>query len=125
MSRSATTTRRIVLGAAALALPLPAFAHHSASMFDREKPLTLSGEVKSFQWTNPHTWIQVVVRRNGKLEEWSIEGQSPNTLSRKGWRKNTFVPGQKVTIKTAPMRDGSHAGLFMSATFADGRVLTA
>src|SRR6478736_7045110 len=61
----------------------PAFAHHSFAMFDNQKNVTLEGTVKEFQWTNPHSWIQLVVKdASGKEDEWSIEGGSPNGLSR-------------------------------------------
>ena len=104
----------------------PVGAHHSAAMFDSQKTVELSGTVKEFQWTNPHVWIQVNVDKNGApggKEEWSVEGGSPNTLSRNGWRKSTFTPGAKVTIRVNPMRDGTHAGNFVGAKFADGTTL--
>jgi hypothetical protein len=53
--------RRIAAVLAALALCTTASAHHSFSMFDRERTLVISGVVKEFQWTNPHTWIQLTV----------------------------------------------------------------
>jgi hypothetical protein len=93
-------------------------------MFDRSKERVLTGTIREFQWTNPHLWIQVSVRApGGAAEEWSIEGQSPNTLSRKGWKRTSFKPGDKVSIRVYPMRDGSKAGLFVGAILADGHVL--
>ena len=63
-------------------------AHHSFAMFDNQKDVTIEGTVKSFQWTNPHTWIQLMVKdANGTEAEWSLEGQSPNGLVRQGWQK--------------------------------------
>ena len=59
----------------------------------------------------------------GAKEEWSFEGGSPNTLSRQGWKKSTFAPGAQVTIRFNPMRDGTHAGQFVAAKFADGKTL--
>src|SRR5688572_11149302 len=60
-------------------------AHHSDAMFEREKVLELSGTVKEFQFTNPHTWIQVDVKdEKGELTEWSLEWGSPNQLGRQG-----------------------------------------
>ena len=98
-------------------------AHHSAAMFDNTKVLELSGTVKEMQWTNPHIWIQVYVQKAGAREEWSIEGGGPNTLSRQGWRPTSFKPGAAVTIRINPMRDGTSAGLFVGAKFADGSTL--
>ena len=101
-------------------------AHHSAAMFDDSRVVELKGVVKELQWTNPHIWIQVNVDKAGAAgtkEEWSFEGGSPNSLSRSGWKKTSFVPGQKVTIRFNPMRDGTHAGQFVAAKFEDGTTL--
>jgi len=99
-------------------------AHHSAAMFDDSKVLELKGTIKELQWANPHIWIQVVVEQDGKKTEWSLEGGSPNTLSRSGWRATTFKPGDVVTVRFNPMKDGSAAGQFIGAKFdADGKIV--
>jgi hypothetical protein len=101
-------------------------AHHSSVMFDDKKTIELSGTVKEFQWKNPHVWIQVMVKvADGTTKEWSVEGGGPNSLSRDGWRPTTFRPGEAVTLKVHPMRDGSAAGNFIGAKWADGRTLGA
>jgi hypothetical protein len=113
-----------LLAAVVLSLAAPLLAHHSGAMFDNQKTVELTGTVKEFQWTNPHIWIQIE-RQNpaGAKEEWSVEGGSPNSLSRNGWRKSTFTPGAAVSIRINPMRDGSHAGNFVGAKFADGKTI--
>jgi Family of unknown function (DUF6152) len=99
-------------------------AHHSAAMFDDAKLLELTGVVKEMQWANPHIWIQLVVDDNGAKKEWSLEGGSPNTLSRRGWRSTTFKAGDVVTVRLNPMKDGTAAGLFVGAKFAsDGHTI--
>jgi hypothetical protein len=98
-------------------------AHHSFAMFDSAKETVLDGTIKEFQWTNPHTWIQIVVKEGGKDVEYSIEANSPNILSRRGWSKASFNPGDRVKLKVHPMKDGSKGGSFLSAEFADGRKL--
>ena len=99
-------------------------AHHSAAMFDSDKVIEITGTVKEFQWKNPHVWIQVNVKSaDGTVKEWSVEGGGPNSLSRNGWRPSTFKPGDEVTLRVHPMRDGSPAGTFMSAKWSDGRTL--
>ena len=104
--------------------PALAGAHHSTAMFERDARVTLTGVIKEFQWTNPHSWIQVVAPGpDGKPAEWSIECSSPNTLSRQGWKPSTFKPGDKVVVVANPMKDGTHAGLLITVTLADGRVL--
>jgi len=108
-----------LLVATGLVLAVPTLlAHHSATMFDDTKVLELKGVVKELQWANPHIWIQVVVDDHGTKKEWSLEGGSPNTLSRRGWRSTTFKPGDVVTVRLNPMKDGTAAGLFIGARFA-------
>lgn len=99
-----------------------ALAHHSGAMFDDQKSTTLTGSVKAFQWTNPHCWIQLLVR-DGKegTSEWSVEMGSPTQLMHAGWKPRAVQAGDKITVTVHPMRDGSTAGLIVSATFADGR----
>jgi uncharacterized protein DUF6152 len=105
------------------ALAAPALAHHSFAMFDSSKTMTLVGTVKEFQWTNPHTWIQVNVPTNGKVVEWSIEGGSPNGLARRGWKSTIMKPGDKITVVIAPMKDGSNGGSLKTVTLPDGKTL--
>ena len=101
-----------------------ALAHHSAAMFDNQKVKELTGTIKEFQWKNPHVWIQVYVQNSaGVKEEWSIEGGGPNSLSRQGWRPTTFKPGDAVSMKVNPMKDGSTGGQFVGAKLADGKTI--
>lgn len=102
----------------------PVFAHHSFAMFDRTRDVQIAGTVKMFQWTNPHSWLQLVTSEAGQPpREYSIELGSPNTLSRSGWRMTSFKPGDRVTVMIHPMRDGSPGGAFVSALDAQGRPL--
>ncbi len=101
----------------------PVAAHHSAAMFDEGKVIELKGTIKEMQWKNPHIWIQVLVPDKGATTEWSLEGGSPNSLSRNGWKSTTFKPGDAVTVKLNPMRDGSPGGMFIGAKFEDGHTV--
>ena len=107
--------------AVALLGSLQARAHHSAAIFDDQKSITLVGTVKSFQWTNPHCWIQVLVPGEPDAVEWSVEMGSPSQLYNSGWKPKTIKPGERITVKVHPSRDGKSAGLFISATNADGK----
>ena len=90
-------------------------------MFDKDKEVTLVGEVKEFQWTNPHVWLQLVTQDEASQSvEWSIEMASVNILAREGWKKTSFKPGDKVTVVVHPLRDGSHGGAMIRATTAAG-----
>ena len=87
-----------------------ALAHHSYAMFEKRE-IKLQGTVKEFQWTNPHIFLQLLVPdAAGKTIEWSVEGDGPGALARRGWKFNTLKAGDKVTVGVAPLRDGSHAG---------------
>jgi len=122
MTRSMTAALAVAAG---LSLGAgPALAHHSFAMFDREHPKTLVGAIKEFQWTNPHSWIQIEAPDDkGVVKEWSIESNSTGTLSRQGWRPGTFKPGDKVTVRMFPMKDGSAGGTFVGAILANGQTL--
>jgi hypothetical protein len=102
----------------------PVFAHHSGAEFDSDRTIELTGTIKEFQFKNPHTWIQIVVE-DGKAQpvEWSLEWGAPNQLGRQGYRPSTFPPGAKVTVRLHPMRNGSPAGGFIAAKFADGKTI--
>jgi len=101
-----------------------ATAHHSFAPFNMEAEKTISGTIKKFDWTNPHTWIWMdVANDTGGVDTWGIEGMSPNYLGRRGWSKNSLKPGDKVTIVIRPLRDGTPGGMFVRATLADGSEL--
>ena len=112
---------RVSAVAAALAVvsaaAIPAQAHHSFAMFDSTKNMTLEGTIKEFQWTNPHSWIQIVVKdASGKDTEWSIEGGSPNGLARAGWKRTSLKPGDKAVLVTHPLKDGTPGGSLVSVS---------
>lgn len=101
-----------------------AFAHHSFAMFDRTKETTLVGVVEEFQWTNPHSWIELnVTNPDGTVDKWSIELNSPNNLARQGWHSTSVKPGDKISVIVWPLRSGEKGGLFMSLTLPNGQVL--
>jgi Family of unknown function (DUF6152) len=115
--------KNTLLAALATLVGSTAMAHHSAAMFDHSKTVTLTGTVKEFQYTNPHSWLQVMVTgADGKAVEWGFESEGPSTLMRAGIRAGTFKAGDKVTVLANPMRDGRPAGALLSVTMADGKV---
>ena len=102
---------------------VPALAHHSFAMFDQRKVMTLEGTVHEFQWTNPHSFIELDVTTAGKVRRWSIELNSPNNLTRQGWRRGSLRAGEQISVRIAPLRNGQPGGLFLDLRKADGRVL--
>ena len=116
------SSRRLAVLAALLS-GASASGHHSGAMFDAQKTLTLEGAVKSFQWSNPHCWIQLWVPMPSGTVEWSIEMGSTTELYRSGWRPGTLKAGDRVTVQVHPVRDQSPGGAFVSAAGADGKPL--
>ncbi|HVY80159.1 MAG TPA: DUF6152 family protein [Steroidobacteraceae bacterium] len=115
---------RLVMVLALAGMALPVFAHHSFAMFDREKEVTLVGTVREFQWTNPHAFIEMdVPDASGTIQKWSIELNSPNNLTRQGWRSSMLKPGDKISVTMNPLRDGKRGGLFVSVVLPDGKVI--
>ena len=111
-------------GAGAALAAAPAFAHHSTAMFDMDHEVSISGTVKDFQWTQPHTWITFEVpNASGGADEYGIEGMSPSWLGRNGWDKHTLKPGDKVTLSIHPLKDGRRGGFDASVKFPDGKVM--
>ncbi len=101
-----------------------AYAHHSFAMFDRSREITTPATVTQFQWTNPHSWLEVDVRNaKGGTDHWSIECNSPNNLSREGWKSSSVKPGDKITITFWPLKSGEKGGLFLSLKQANGQML--
>ena len=100
-----------------VAVAVPAVAHHSAAMFDEKKEVTVTGVVKEFQYTNPHSWLLVDVKgADGKVTTWGFEAEGPSTMMRAGIRRSDFAPGTPITITGHPMRDGRPAAAWTKAT---------
>jgi hypothetical protein len=108
----------LVLGGAIAAGP--ASAHHSFAMFDNTTSLTMAGTVVSWDWTNPHSFLQVMAEG----QHWDLEAASPSMLSRAGMTRNSLKPGDKVTVKMHPLRDKSLGGSLQSVVLADGKTLS-
>jgi hypothetical protein len=112
-----TTLAGVVLGL----LSAPVIAHHSQAMFDQDTTLERQAAVVEFQWTNPHSWLEVMITDDqGQSTQWSIEMSSPGSLSNDGWRPRTLVPGDEVTVRFHPRKDGTTSGQFVSLVAPDG-----
>ncbi len=119
-------SRFITLAAlAALTIPaLPAHAHHSNSAYQVDEIITLTGTVKEWRWSNPHTWLYLTVKdENGQEQEWAVEGRAPGILGRAGWNREILQPGETVTVHASPSKDGSLVGIIARVTKADGTIL--
>jgi len=116
----------VFIGAAALLMVSGrVFAHHGRSNYDVTQSITLKGIVTEFEWVNPHALIHLdATDENGKVEKWTAETNSPNTLSRQGWSRNTVKPGDQITLVGHRVKGGSPYINFSKITFADGHELS-
>ena len=118
----------IALGAIlTLAVDTPLVAHHSFSaQYDGNKPITLKGVVVKMEWINPHAWIHLDVKNtDGTVTRWMIEGAAPNALIRRGWNKDSLLPGTEISIDGYLAKDGSKMANGREMTLPDGRRLFA
>lgn len=117
-------TRTILAAAALTLLPVALPAHHSPSMFEHGRELTLSGTVREFQWSNPHSYIQLVVTDDaGGRQEWSLEMGASIYLYNLGWRPSTVKSGDRITATVVPLRNGEPGGLLVDAKTPDGQTI--
>jgi len=99
----------------------PAQAHHSFAMFDMTKTVSVTGTVRQFQWTNPHSYIQLIAKdASGHDVEWSMEMGAPMYLYARGWRPSTIKAGMRVTVVLHPLRNGQPGGVVSEVTMPDG-----
>jgi hypothetical protein len=107
--------------AAALLLAAPAaWAHHSHAMFDTSKQDTIEGTVKAFAFANPHVYLFVVTQKDGKASTYAVEMSFVQNMERQGMNSTTFKPGDKVTVKVNPLKDGRPGGSYTGAIDANG-----
>jgi hypothetical protein len=117
----------LILGLSVCVARLAAAHHSFAAYFDGQKPVTLTGDVVSVEWTNPHFHFSVDVKdANGAVARWRFEGFPPNMLVRQGWRREeTLTAGTTVTVEGWAARSEPNAGAARWVTLPDGRKLAA
>lgn len=114
----------VIVGCLIAAAASVASAHHGFAVFDTSSQKTITGTVKTFEWTNPHTWVWLDIPNDkGGVDTWGFEGMSPNFLGRRGWTRKTLQPGDKITVTYFGMKDGSKGGAFLSCKRPNGEEL--
>ncbi len=116
--------KHLITGLALLSfLSLPSFAHHSGAMFDYTQLVEVSGVVKQFQYTNPHSWLIVdVTNEDGSVTTWGFEAEGPSSLLRAGIKRSDLPAGTPITIRGNPLSDGRPAAAWFDAV-VNGRTM--
>ena len=114
-----------IVGLAICAAATSVSAHHAfAAEFDAKKSVSFKGTVTKMEWINPHTWLHVDVKKpDGTVENWAIEAGTPNVLFRRGFTKESLLPGTEVVIEGYQAKDGSRRANGRNLTLPDGKML--
>jgi hypothetical protein len=101
----------LLAGIALVATTGVVVAHHSFAMFDQEHPMDVTGVVREYKYTSPHSFIILEIKdKDGKSEAWNLEGGSPSALARDGWTSKSLKPGDELKVTIEPLRSGAPGG---------------
>jgi hypothetical protein len=110
--------------AAGFLISAPVFAHHGGATLYTDRTVTLKGTVKTWLWSNPHCLLTLDVKGDdGQVVTWVAETQAPNSIYPSGYRKDSFKPGDKITVTLQPTKNDRPNGRLLKAVLADGSTL--
>jgi hypothetical protein len=113
-----------VFAIAMLLLAHTASAHHSSAGFNIQHPISIKGKVTSFDWSNPHAFIYLNVKnKSGGTDEWRVEANSPNMLSRAGWNREIIKAGDEITVTGGAANNGAMVMRLDNVVLANGQKL--
>lgn len=113
-----------VAGAALLLGPRAVGAHHGAATFDTTAEVMLKGTVTEWVWSNPHCILRVEVKgADGTVTNWSVATSNVADVSKRGWSRRSFSPGDAVTVTIQPAKSGAPVGMIRNVVLADGSKL--
>jgi hypothetical protein len=114
----------VLLGIVLVCAVTPARAHHGAATFDTVGEITIKGTVTEWIWSNPHSVLKLDVKgEDGAVKTWSVATSNVADLSKRGWSRRTFKPGEEVTVLIQPAKSGEPVGMIRNVVLADGRKL--
>ncbi len=124
MRKGLLTVFAVAVGLLIVSVPL--FAHHANAVFDVGKRITVKGTVTEWFWANPHCLLRFDVKDDrGDVMHWIGETQAPPNMIPFGWSKQSFKPGDEVTLTLEPVKNGAPLGRLLQAVFPDGKTLVA
>jgi len=113
----------LVLASGALILSGPLFAHHGNAAFDAGKKVTLKGTVAEWVWANPHCWLKFDVKGDNGVVRWVAETNNAPDMIERGWSKQSFKPGDEVTVTVEPVKNGNPVGRVLEVVLPNGQTL--
>lgn len=107
-----------------LIVSAPVSAHHGSAAFDAGKQAVMKGTVTRWVWANPHCFLSYDVKDDGgNVTHWVVETSNPPDMINRGWSKETFKPGDEVTVTVEPVKSGKAVGRLLEVVLPDGKTL--
>ena len=107
-----------------LIVSVPLFAHHGSAAFDVGKRITKRGTVAEWFWANPHCFLSFDVKDDdGQVVRWIAETQAPPNIVPSGFSKQSFKPGDEVTVTLEPVKNGRPLGRLLQVVLPNGKTL--
>jgi hypothetical protein len=125
-SGGCTMSKKLVIATITLGLlvSVPLFAHHGSASYSTDKQVILKGTVTRWLYASPHLLLMLDVKgENGEVTHWVLESQSPTVMYPTGYRKDSFKPGDEVSVTASQARNGKPIGRIIEAITADGTKL--
>jgi Family of unknown function (DUF6152) len=109
---------------ALLIVSAPVSAHHGSAAFETGKQIVMKGTVTRWFWANPHCFLSFDVKEDGgDITHWVAETSNPPDMINRGWSKETFKPGDEVTVTVEPVKSGKPAGRLLQVVLPNGKTL--
>lgn len=109
-----------------ITISAPALAHHGTAAYDTDRKITVKATVTQWFWANPHCFLKFDAKDDkGNVVHWATETSNPSDMVNLGWSKDTFKPGDQVTVTFTPVKNGNPIGRIEQVVLANGQTLSA